>query len=543
MSGFMVRLQDGSEIGPLDPVMLRSWYEQGLIDDGSLVMPAGSKRWTKLSEAINVSGWIGGGAPQARGGRKRVASRRGRVAKAQEPMRGFETPERAHNVNLRMVFAAFVLTAAAGMTGYWAYSPARQLSALNDVPWLQAALVFLALALGLYPSWEWGRKAARVALLMVFVAMFPLAGVVWAAKRPYEVLLVLAGAASMSIGLVGLLVREATSIWKVVATAFVAVIGLAGMILFGFVPEGAGERSLRDWIAVTQEYSDSMTGLHVSPSRGWVILSADQAVLEIPPETLVSLARQDGGGFAYLATEKIRVVSTLDEYLERAFTFRRMRRPAIKEQERSSVDVCDLPGRRVIAIWSEEDKSYYDVTTVWRDGSTHFTLAAWVVGEPERPREALRSLDALIGGVACSGQSARQLRDAVARATEELPFLSPETAETLMSMSDAEVLEPDEVFRRAQKLAASGIPRLEKTEIAEFRGLNDAMYASIPRRQRNQIARYLEKLRRGELSAAKEDREMRSLLKQATLSLGAEKRARLQALYQKAILIAARQAD
>jgi hypothetical protein len=539
MAGFMVRLQDGSEIGPLDPAMLRSWYEQGLIDNESLVMPAGSRRWTKLSEAVNLSGWISGGAaPRPRGRTRAGGSRRGRVTRTKEPV---ETPERVHNVNIRMVFAAFVLTVAAGFMGYWAYFPTRQLSALNDVPSLQAALVLLALALGLYPSWEWGRKAARIVLLLAFVAAFPLAGVAWAAKRPPEVLLILASAAVMSLGLVGLLVREATSILKVIVCAVAAVAGLVGFITFGFVPEGAEERSLRDWIAVTQEYSEPAMGLGVAPPRGWVILSVDQTIVDVPSEALVTLARQDGSGFGYLASEKIKVFSTLDAYLSRVFTIRRMKRPALAEQERTSVDVCNLPGRRIIGIWSEGDKSYYDVTTVWRDGQTHFTLAAWVVGDPDRPREALRSLDGLIGGISCSGQSARQLLQAVERASEELPFLAPETAEMLMSMSDAEVLEPDEVFRRAQKLAAAGIPRLEKGEISEFRGLNDTMYASISSRQRRQIAGYLEKLRRGEFPAAREDQEMRALLKQATLRLTMEKRARLQALYQKAILIAVKQ--
>src|SRR5262249_58009836 len=55
----------GSEMGPLDLEMMHSWFQQGLIARDSLVRLAGSKRWTKLDDAVDVSDWD---PPGGRGG-------------------------------------------------------------------------------------------------------------------------------------------------------------------------------------------------------------------------------------------------------------------------------------------------------------------------------------------------------------------------------------------------------------------------------------------------------------------------------------------
>jgi GYF domain 2 len=60
MAGYKVRLGDGSQIGPLDEKMLRSWYEQGLIANDSPVLKPGAGRWVPLAQVVDVRGWKGG---------------------------------------------------------------------------------------------------------------------------------------------------------------------------------------------------------------------------------------------------------------------------------------------------------------------------------------------------------------------------------------------------------------------------------------------------------------------------------------------------
>ena len=56
-TGLKVRLDDGSEVGPLELQMVRSWYEQGLINPESAVQRAGSKQWQKLAQAVDLRAW------------------------------------------------------------------------------------------------------------------------------------------------------------------------------------------------------------------------------------------------------------------------------------------------------------------------------------------------------------------------------------------------------------------------------------------------------------------------------------------------------
>ncbi len=60
---YWVRLSDGSEIGPLDPAALQSWFENGLIGRDTPARRDGSKRWNRLAQELDVRGWRGGTAP------------------------------------------------------------------------------------------------------------------------------------------------------------------------------------------------------------------------------------------------------------------------------------------------------------------------------------------------------------------------------------------------------------------------------------------------------------------------------------------------
>ena len=79
MSGYKVRLSDGSEIGPMDLAALKTWQLQGLIDGDSPVMRSGSRKWVPLRSL-----------PEFKGARRtRTSSRSAKSA----PRQGRTAPE------------------------------------------------------------------------------------------------------------------------------------------------------------------------------------------------------------------------------------------------------------------------------------------------------------------------------------------------------------------------------------------------------------------------------------------------------------------
>ncbi len=66
MPAYKVRLDDGSEMGPLDPEMMRSWYQQGLINPESKVRLAGGKSWSRLIDVVDISSWGAAGGTKGR---------------------------------------------------------------------------------------------------------------------------------------------------------------------------------------------------------------------------------------------------------------------------------------------------------------------------------------------------------------------------------------------------------------------------------------------------------------------------------------------
>jgi len=124
---------------------------------------------------------------------------------------------------------------------------------------------------------------------------------------------------------------------------------------------------------------------------------------------------------------------------------------------------------------------------------------------------------------------------AVRAATQEVPLLTPQAAELLMSRSAAQILEPPEVFRRAYGLVGRGLYALSRPESKEMGELHTAIYASLPPAQRDRLGDYIDRARSRYATTPDEDRQMSQVMKSAVLSLPADKRARLQALFEKAM--------
>jgi hypothetical protein len=129
----------------------------------------------------------------------------------------------------------------------------------------------------------------------------------------------------------------------------------------------------------------------------------------------------------------------------------------------------------------------------------------------------------------------RRHRLAVQEATTQLPHLSRDTIELVMSSSAAGVLEPSEVFRRAYEAAGRGLPSLQRAEAQELAALNSALSGALSARERVQLADYIERVRGRRPTSPAEDAEMAGLVRRGTAALAPPRRVRLQALFAKVV--------
>ena len=134
-----------------------------------------------------------------------------------------------------------------------------------------------------------------------------------------------------------------------------------------------------------------------------------------------------------------------------------------------------------------------------------------------------------------------QVREAVETAAQQLPHLSPEAIHLVMTSSLSGVLEPPEVFRRAQEAAERGASSLTPAETQELKTLRAAVLAAMPPVERERVREY-EKARGYRATLAFEDRAALGSYAQAARALPAASRDRLRALLGKAITAALRSA-
>jgi hypothetical protein len=97
------------------------------------------------------------------------------------------------------------------------------------------------------------------------------------------------------------------------------------------------------------------------------------------------------------------------------------------------------------------------------------------------------------------------------------------------------VLEPEQAFRRSVAALAKLLPSLTPAESRELAGLTGAVYQGVSRADRSRLASYFERVRRGDTTAAEEDRAMAVLMKSAEEKLAPYRLVRLRAYYDKAV--------
>ncbi|HSD66775.1 MAG TPA: GYF domain-containing protein [Vicinamibacteria bacterium] len=526
MSGWKVRLGDGSEIGPMDLAALRTWLAQGLVDGDSPVMRPGSRKWVALGTVQELKGALGATRPKAA---PRPTRRRQAAAESEAVVESDEAST-ADLWRVRLV-GVVLLVAAAGL-GLLAWRPALAAPAFDGAPWMQIALAALALGLALLPGWNLGRRGVRVALLLVAFALFPLAGILIAQGERGTGLLALASAWVLVSGLAALLPRTMGRAAVVAALVPVLAAGY-GAWRFGRAPANDAAEEVREWASADRRYTDDALGLTLDIPEGWVALKPGSRLVAAPSEARLTLAQLRHGGFGYLVCEPApRGVATADQYLDQLVARRRAERPELKPGLRANALVGSLAGRRHDSTWLDGGVPQREVAVAGLDGWMGFALVAWM---PEAAASRPGGLDALARSLAARGLLAARLREAVEAVVSGVPHLSAPVAEQLMAQSEARVLEPDQAFRRSLAALARLLPALSKEETRELTGLTTATYAGVPWADRARLAGYVERVRKVETTRPEEDRDMAALMRAAEEKLTPARLLRLQAYYEKAI--------
>jgi hypothetical protein len=524
VAGYKVRLGDGSEIGPMDLEALKTWQMQGLVDGDSPVMKSGSRSWVPLHTLPEFRGATRtGGGPGRKGKGKKKGKKRGDIELTID-LRG------ADEWRVRAV-GVLLLVLAAGL-GYLAWRPEVAQPAFDGAPWWQMGLGALALALVIVPGWRLGRPFARLVLLLAAFALFPLAGILMAQGERGVALLALASAWALLSGLVALLSPSLGWVGLILSALPVAA-GAWGLYQFGRAPESVEAQQARQWASAETRFTDDSMGLSLELPEGWVVLRPGNPLVTAPEEARVSIAQPRLGGRGYLVAEPApRGVATPDQYLDVLLQRRRAGRPSLKEEGRANAILGSLAGRRLDATFADGEARSRDLTLAGLDGWMSFALVAWM---PEGAASRPGGLEPLAGALSARGLLAPRLKEAVDRAVEAVPHLTPPVTELLMAQSEARVLEPDQAFRRSVVALAELVPSLSAPESRELSRLTRATYAGVPRRSRSRLARYIESVRTGDTTDPALDREMAELMKAAEERLSPAQLQRLQQYYERAI--------
>lgn len=517
--GYKVKMKDGTLLGPLDDEMLRSWYEQGMITRDSQIKGPGVPSWTPLAKAVDVSDWPSPGGGRGAGGYD------DEELEARGPQRW------------RTRLAGVLVVLAAVGAGFFALLPARFVREIHDAPWWPITAALAVLGLLLLPGWELARKLIRVLALLAAIALFPIAGILIAEGVRGKGLIVLAAAWLLLSGIFALLAGGVLRIGALLLSILFVLAGAAGIAYFGFVPEDPRDRSIREWDSGERRWADDNLGVAWALPPGWRTLRAGNPLLGAP-QARVTLAQPLTSAVAWLRVEPApRGVLSADDQLNRVLQARRAARPSQKELSRADVAVGDLMGRRVDTVVETPDGRFRDTTVAWKDGGTYFTLEASV---PEaQAGQASREIDALLKGFSSNGRLAGSLRAAVQSVADELPHLTPRSAEILMLQSGGPAADPAAVFRQSCEWIARGRAALPAGDSDEINTLAAMLQSSVTPEEWGRLSSYVQRVKAGQATTPEEDRAVSQIAKAAALKLTETNRVRLQALCENAVLAAA----
>jgi hypothetical protein len=429
-SGYKLRMDDGSEVGPMTLEAVEGWYRQGLVKHDALVQRPDSYNWVPLSEVL------------ARDLKKQQEKERVQAKKAAAAAAPRPAPAQARPRPKPAPAAP--------------PEPARE-EVTIDVPaglWKGAIGFVLLLALG--------------------------GGGFWAYRT--------------------------------------------------FLQEGEQAQLVRQWKSEVK--TEPASGFQ--PPAGWVVLRSEQTLFAAPSEARLLLAHPKSGAYAFVVSEMSpQGVGALEQYLELMLSRRRSALATYKEEGRRDATLGGMPGREASASWGAEGQRQQELVRVWKDGWNYNAFVGWAARDAKGdPAGAIASL---AGGVPAGGVTSGQLAKVVDEVTREVPHLSRAVAEMLMAQSAAQVLEPQEAFRRGQAMMSKGLASLSAAESRELGALMQSLYGTLQARDRSRLAAYIDKVRARGLTTPQEDREMSFVMKGGVLKLPAARRTRLQQIFEKAI--------
>ena len=514
MAFLKVRLDDASEVGPMDLAMVQTWFQQGLLRRDSLVQKAGTTRWIRLAEAVDVSRWPSQRGPRGGGGRALAPTRLGE-----------ETEGTGASWRHYVASAVFWLLAAAALGV--AFRPDVVRPEFDDAPWTQIALSLVVLGLALVRGWRFGRRFVRLICMLAVAAAFPVAGVFAARAMRGEALLALAAVMVLALGLVLFLAPRLSKLAAAAALLIVG-LGLAGTVRFARAEAGPA-LEVGGWSSAERRISDPELGLELAIPAGWVVLKPGNPLVPAPILPRAMLAQPRVSGYALLLSEPAPVgVLTLEHYLDDVIARRRAAATTLEEGWRRDGRLGALASRRAAARRSGQDGRFSERIAVARDEDRYFALVAWV---PETGGgRALEEVEALEAAVRFSAVRGRNRTEVVQAATLELPQLTPAAIEWLIEAGGPAPAAA--LFRRAAAASARGMEVLGPSASQELRSLTAAALAAD---QRASVTDYLQRVAAGQPTPADEDERMRLLTKMATLRLGAAHRSRLEQLQEAAI--------
>ena len=342
------------------------------------------------------------------------------------------------------------------------------------------------------------------------------------------------------LALTALLSGDAPSRGRVwVCVGVLAVYGLGGFVLEAAgwrVVEGRLQAEIADWAAPEQAYEDTALGLRLTLPEGWTLLKEGNPFVP-GGAARASLAHPKSTALVSLTVEDLRSGPTsADGYLERLLKERQEREGSMKDVGREDATVGRVPGRRLLTTWRKEGRTYRGITLAWLDGWRYFALSGW---SPEaRSEEARHSFAALESGIAFTPVLSTRLGELHATVAADSPHLSRSAVEAVLGKYPGKDLSSGEIFRLGHYWAVKGLEGMSPAETQEMGDLTAALFGGIPGRERARLGEYLEKVRFGRPTSAKEDGEMCGIMRVGTQKLPAASRERLQALLEKAISVA-----
>jgi hypothetical protein len=516
VSGYKVRLEDGSEVGPLDLDSLKNWYQEGLIGADTPTLKAGTRKWASLSRLVPIHEW---------GGRSR---KRRKKRKADAPGGAVADPApRWHSA-----LCGLVLLAAGVAAGYAYFFPARWHPDLDGLPWRDVGLGALILALGLAGGWNLARRLVRGALLLVAVGAAAAGGLLFFREAGLEAWLSLAAAWLLLVGMIVLLApRSQTWLYVALGLLFVAA-GVAGVGRFAWLPVTDVERQVQEWAEPVPAPAPLGGGWKIVPPEGWVALRPGNPFAPPGDSTVVVLAEPRVRGFALARVDRAsQVGAALDAYLDRVVEERRRAVPAIQIVDRSDVDVAGFGGRRAFGGWGSEAGAFQETATAWRDGWLLFGLQAWA---PEGGA-GRRQVETIQQSLRVEAPLTPRIVKRAAELAEAVTLLTPASARKLVLGAETLELSPEGAFQAAALTVQRGRGSLTADDATRLGELTEQLLDGVPRRQRAALAGYLQT---PGAAAPGTSGEQLATLESGLASLPEAERLRLQWLWEAVILAA-----